>query len=768
MKVSIGLSMRNRRLSALLLVASLFFCFSTACTRDPKVRKQKYLDSGNAYMKNNKYREAIIEYANAVKIEPGDANAHYLLAQAYMKAQVWNGAFVELTRTVEIQPGLVPAQLDLGNLYLAGRKTAEARQKAKLILDKDPKNAGAYALLANVEAAENRFDEALSQMQKAIDTAPDNPQYYLNLAVLQVNKKDLAGAEATAKKSLQIKSTEDGHQFLGGLYAQQQRWPDAEQEFKAAVAAAPDSMAARVHLANLYVAEQKNDAAEQTMIDAKKTLGKDAQSYMVLADYYLGRGQTDKGLAELASVSQDHPKDLPIKKRYAEVLLLTNHDADAQKITDAILKNNPKDLEGIIFRSALQLKRGNSSDAVQGLQLAVKTDTTNAFAHFLLGQAYRANGENERAMPELKEAVRLNPRLILAQRAIADLAIARNDVDGLTAAAEAMIKALPYAPDGYLNRAVAEMSRNELDKAEADIQKAIQVAPKDPLGYTRLAILKIRQKKLPDAQKYFEQALSVAPGNSDALRNYVDLLLSQKQTDKAMALVRAQVEKSPNTAATYVTLGIMQAQAKDYAGAQTSLHKAIELDQNSMEAFGILGQVQVAAGSVDDAVKSWEVWMQKNPKDVRPYIMLSGLEQQRNNWQRAQQLLQKAMEIHPDSAVAANNLAYLMLEHGGNVDVALSLAQTARRQAPDSPNIADTLGVAYFKKGVYSSSIDLFEEAAKKQPDNASVQYHLGFAYEKASKSAQAREHLEKALKLDPKSSDAGEAKKSLQQLGRG
>src|SRR5690349_5770974 len=123
--------MRNR-FPVLLVLAALLVCFSTACTRDPKLRKQKYMDSGAAYMKGNKYREAIIEYANAVKIDPSDANSHYALAQAYMKAQIWNGAFAELSRTVEIQPGLTSAQLDLGNLYLAGKKLVEARQKAKL------------------------------------------------------------------------------------------------------------------------------------------------------------------------------------------------------------------------------------------------------------------------------------------------------------------------------------------------------------------------------------------------------------------------------------------------------------------------------------------------------------------------------------------------------------------------------------------------------------------------------------------------------------
>ncbi len=130
--------------------------------------------------------------------------------------------------------------------------------------------------------------------------------------------------------------------------------------------------------------------------------------------------------------------------------------------------------------------------------------------------------------------------------------------------------------------------------------------------------------------------------------------------------------------------------------------------------------------------------------------------------------MQKALDVQPDYPLAANNLAYLMLEHGGNTDVALTLAQTARRSLPDSPNVADTLAVAYYQKGVYSSAIDLLQEGLAKQPNNAGMHYHLGLAYQKMNKSAQAREEFEKALKLNPKTADADAIRKALLQLGRG
>ena len=62
---------------------------------------------------------------------------------------------------------------------------------------------------------------------------------------------------------------------------------------------------------------------------------------------------------------------------------------------------------------------------------------------------------------------------------------------------------------------------------------------------------------------------------------------------------------------------------------------------------------------------------------------------------RGKKLCEKAREVDPDSPLVANNLAYLYLEHGGDVNVALSLAQMVRQKMPNSPDAADTLGWAY-------------------------------------------------------------------------
>ena len=108
-----------------------------------------------------------------------------------------------------------------------------------------------------------------------------------------------------------------------------------------------------------------------------------------------------------------------------------------------------------------------------------------------------------------------------------------------------------------------------------------------------------------------------------------------------------------------------------------------------------------------------------------------------------------------------------MLQLGGNLDVAMALAQTGRRGMPDSPDAADTLGWVYYQQGAYQSAIGLFEEALRlagknKAPEDPGVHYHLGLAYQKTNQPALARQHLEKVLRINPNYSDAAEVKKQL------
>src|SRR5208337_1216738 len=90
----------------------------TGCSRDPNVRKQKFYESGQRYFDKGQYREAAIQYKNAIQIDSTYGNAHYQLALALLKLQQWSMAYQELGRTIELQPDNYQARIDLANLLI--------------------------------------------------------------------------------------------------------------------------------------------------------------------------------------------------------------------------------------------------------------------------------------------------------------------------------------------------------------------------------------------------------------------------------------------------------------------------------------------------------------------------------------------------------------------------------------------------------------------------------------------------------------------------
>jgi Flp pilus assembly protein TadD len=203
-------------------------------------------------------------------------------------------------------------------------------------------------------------------------------------------------------------------------------------------------------------------------------------------------------------------------------------------------------------------------------------------------------------------------------------------------------------------------------------------------------------------------------------------------------------------------------QKKDLAGAEEEFKQASDLDKKNSEALVKLGVVQNERGATDRALQTCLDGSKINPKEIAFHLLAGGIYESRQDWDHAKQQYQKVLEIQPDNPLASNNLAYVMLQQGGNVDVAFAMAQTARRQLPDNPNSADTLGWAFYHKHVYTSAINLFKEAVKKEPDNALFNYHLGLAYAKSGQAALARQQLDRLVKIKPNFPDVDELRRAL------
>jgi len=182
----------------------------------------------------------------------------------------------------------------------------------------------------------------------------------------------------------------------------------------------------------------------------------------------------------------------------------------------------------------------------------------------------------------------------------------------------------------------------------------------------------------------------------------------------------------------------------------------------------MLGQLYASQKRTDQAIKEFDQLLVRNPRSVGAHTMIGMLLGLQNKREDAKKHYEQAIAIDERAAVASNNLAWLYLEDGGNLDLALQLAQSAENSLPDSPEVGDTLGWVYFKKGLTDQAVKTLKESVSRQPDRADFNYHLGLALAKNGDVRSARQTLEKALRLDPKSNEAQQARTVLTQLPAG
>jgi tetratricopeptide (TPR) repeat protein len=765
MKKSLGIAQ-----FATAAACSVILLISIGCNRDPSVRKQKYLESGMRYEKDGKLREAAIQFSNALKVDHNFGNAHYELAKTYLKMGNTMAGYQELMRTVDLNPSNIQARLELGSMLLAGGVPDRAMDQVKAVLAISTNNADAFALRASIAEKKGDHAEALSDVQHALAIDPNHASYHTTLALIESagpQDVDRTQAEQELRKALALDPNNvTTHLMLAALLEKRGDRQGAEQQDQEAIHADPKSLQARASLAGVYQREGNKDKAEEILKQAAEDLSNLDAAPSLLKSYYAQTGQIDRGESVFADLVAKQPNSVPLQVQYAQILIQRQNFAKATSVVNELGKAHSQSPQIEMLNAILQMHDGKTDVAFTQLQKATRNAPDNVQLQLMLARVAESKGDMSTSESSFREAMRLDPGNLEAESGLAAIAGRRGDSTLLAQVADSSIALHPDLANPYLWRGTAEANQSQFDQADADFQTSLKKNPNNAVAYTELGQLRLRQHHIPEGEALLEQALVKDPVSIRALNLLIAIDLNAKQPAKALARVEQQIAKVPNNPMLYDDLAKLQLSTKDFSGARDSAKKAMQLDSANEDGVQAYAQAEASLGDTDLAISTWQQWVTTRPNDPKAMVLLGTLEEAKGDASKAMEYYKKTLDISPGQPMASNNLAYLMVENGGNVDVALSLAQTARRGLPDSPYTADTLAWVYYYKSTYASARDLLEDALKLDPNNAAIQYHLGMTYSKLNDKADAQLHLKKASTLAPNTQTAKDADAALAHLG--
>ena len=122
----------------------------------------------------------------------------------------------------------------------------------------------------------------------------------------------------------------------------------------------------------------------------------------------------------------------------------------------------------------------------------------------------------------------------------------------------------------------------------------------------------------------------------------------------------------------------------------------------------------------------------------------------------------RALEADPNFAIANANMAWIDVQEGKDLDVALDMAQKAKSMMPELSSVSDTLAWVMYKRGNYAGAMPLLQECVQKSPGSAEFHYHLGMTLLATGQEAKGKDQLEAALRMKLDTADAQQAQQTL------
>jgi Tfp pilus assembly protein PilF len=276
-----------------------------------------------------------------------------------------------------------------------------------------------------------------------------------------------------------------------------------------------------------------------------------------------------------------------------------------------------------------------------------------------------------------------------------------------------------------------------------------------------MGMLLARQGKVPEARTEFDRALELRADDIEALGGLVALDMAARNVASARARVDARIAAGP-TSALLTLAARVYAASNDLTRAEGFLKQAISLDSSFIAAYSALAQIYLFQQKLDAARGEFEAVAERSPKSVAAHTMIGVLLEARGDINGARDRFERALQIDPEAAVAANNLAWIYAQNGGNLDVAMHLAQTAQKRMPGVAEVGDTLGFIYYKKNLASLAISTLKVSVAQSPSDPIFQYHLGLAYASAGDTERSTVSLKRALALKSDFDGADQARSLL------
>jgi tetratricopeptide (TPR) repeat protein len=306
-------------------------------------------------------------------------------------------------------------------------------------------------------------------------------------------------------------------------------------------------------------------------------------------------------------------------------------------------------------------KEGDLPGAIAGYEQFLKLHPEATPIHINLGAALSGLGRYEEAVSQYKIALKQSPSLPAARL---DLALA-------------------YYKMGRIPDAAIELTRVHREDP-ANIQAALL-----------LADCHLRMGENQETIRLLQPLAKAHPDDLAVAYMLGTALLGNKQPDEGAAVID-RILRNGDSAQAHLLMGMTKFEAMEYPAAIADLTKAAEIDPGLPDVYSYLGQAQMASGDMEAAREDFEKELTRNSNDFESNVRLAVLMKEDGNYERAHQLLDRALLVRPKDPGALYQVGSTYLV-AGDMSRACSVLESVVKQYPDFLEAHVSLAQVYYR-----------------------------------------------------------------------
>jgi tetratricopeptide (TPR) repeat protein len=367
------------------------------------------------------YDDAIDVSKQAVRVDPGKIEPHLLLGESLTRKKLFKQALEEYQSVATLAPRNPQTYVALGRTYLYLREYPNAEQQLNRALALDSRNAQAAYYLGLVSADRTDYKSAERWFRRCLQSDSHYFPALFDLAVNCARQDDYACARDYFERAKAISpSYSQVYYRLSSVYRRLKE-PDRAAENFALFKKYEERDAQRRNYYPQGVLEfvsetqdlpeaERLERYRQQLLRAAEMKPDDLNVLFMLAQVYLRTGQKEEAIRQLDKISAIEPDSVPILMRSAALLTAFHSYPEALAELQTALAKHPDSDAARFALAALYYRMGRAADAVNLLSSQKNNPSNAAVFHNLLGRAWIRQGEVDRGLAELKQAVDLSPQ----------------------------------------------------------------------------------------------------------------------------------------------------------------------------------------------------------------------------------------------------------------------------------------------------------------------------------------------------------------------